>query len=696
MTIDRGTGGAAPAVGAVQYVRVDDLADPTDPAFGDNMVAVHITGQAATTLHAWLENPVFANVAGNFTLGNTLFLGPNGRIDLNRNAGVADAAIGFAGRMPGNLSGANVSAGQFISQLPITGGIGNAVHQAFFLRVDTPNIAESFASVMGLNIASGSKGALATITAYSGLNVQDAPVAAFAAGIQCGVSSGAARWNIYAVGTAANYFAGQVQFGDGLLGTPSISFASSPAMGFFAASAAETKWAVSGVDVLDFRVSGIHFQAGTFLAWTATSASGTVDDIVLRRDAAATLAQRDGVNAQAFRIYNTFTDAANYERGEFAWSGNQLFLLTNQAGTGVARQLVIGTVGAASLVFEAGGTTRWQVDSTGNLKTVADNTYDIGATAATRPRSIFFGTQMRAADGVVATPSYAFDNEAGLGFYRRTTGVIEFTGTGAAGSFDFRGSAASVIGNAISFKDVGALVWSADANPNLGGGIGLALFMDAANILAQRNAGNAQTLRVYGTFTDAANYQRMTITQSTVQTEAAGTGTLQALTIGPSTAPWRFSAGGFIALTDNALDIGANGATRPRSGYFAQGLAIGPTAGAASAGIISLDRTASASLTMSTGGVVDGQVRVTAASTISITDSTGGSPRLSVATGAAGNVSLLPGGDILWGKALVALGGGAPPTLGTIGATGPATAAQNTWLRLLDSTGAACWVPVWK
>lgn len=55
-----------------------------------------------------------------------------------------------------------------------------------------------------------------------------------------------------------------------------------------------------------------------------------------------------------------------------------------------------------------------------------------------------------------------------------------------------------------------------------------------------------------------------------------------------------------------------------------------------------------------------------------------------------------PTGDIQWGRPLVALGGGAAPTLGTIGGTGPATAAQNTWMRLLDSTGAAFWVPAWK
>lgn len=69
---------------------------------------------------------------------------------------------------------------------------------------------------------------------------------------------------------------------------------------------------------------------------------------------------------------------------------------------------------------------------------------------------------------------------------------------------------------------------------------------------------------------------------------------------------------------------------------------------------------------------------------------------LTVSTTTSGNIVLTPAGDIKWGKALVALGGGATATLGTIGATGPAAAAQNTWMRVLDSTGAAFWVPAWK
>jgi hypothetical protein len=54
------------------------------------------------------------------------------------------------------------------------------------------------------------------------------------------------------------------------------------------------------------------------------------------------------------------------------------------------------------------------------------------------------------------------------------------------------------------------------------------------------------------------------------------------------------------------------------------------------------------------------------------------------------------GGDILWGRALVATGAGGAATLGQVGGSGPATNAQNTWMRVLDSSGAAFWVPAWK
>jgi hypothetical protein len=54
------------------------------------------------------------------------------------------------------------------------------------------------------------------------------------------------------------------------------------------------------------------------------------------------------------------------------------------------------------------------------------------------------------------------------------------------------------------------------------------------------------------------------------------------------------------------------------------------------------------------------------------------------------------GNDIRWGRPLVSLGGGAAPTLGTIGGSGPATAAQNSWMRVTDDSGVAFFVPAWK
>lgn len=79
-----------------------------------------------------------------------------------------------------------------------------------------------------------------------------------------------------------------------------------------------------------------------------------------------------------------------------------------------------------------------------------------------------------------------------------------------------------------------------------------------------------------------------------------------------------------------------------------------------------------------------------------LTSSGASSPRLIDMNSSDQVVIAGDGSDIRWGRALVALGGGAAPTLGTIGGSGPATAAQNSWMRVIDSSGNPFWVPVWK
>jgi hypothetical protein len=107
-------------------------------------------------------------------------------------------------------------------------------------------------------------------------------------------------------------------------------------------------------------------------------ASGAISfnaEIELIRDAANTLAQRNGTNAQTFRIYNTFTDASNYERGFMRWSSNVLQIGTEAAGTGGARAVniqsantvTLGNGGTGFLVINATNAGLVNIDGSGNI-----------------------------------------------------------------------------------------------------------------------------------------------------------------------------------------------------------------------------------------------------------------------------------------------------------------------------------------
>lgn len=102
---------------------------------------------------------------------------------------------------------------------------------------------------------------------------------------------------------------------------------------------------------------GITIGRGGVLSFhssgSGNAAPGGVNgDTFLRGDASNTLAQRSGANPQSFRIYNTYTDASNYERGFIKWDSNVLKIGTESAGTGVGRELYLD---ATSVRFVGGG-----------------------------------------------------------------------------------------------------------------------------------------------------------------------------------------------------------------------------------------------------------------------------------------------------------------------------------------------------
>lgn len=134
-------------------------------------------------------------------------------------------------------------------------------------------------------------------------------------------------------------------------------------------------------------VSGT-FSVGSF----GLGASIPSPDVILARDAANTLALRNGTAAQGFNIYNTYTDASNYELGRLLWSGNNFYIQAISAGTGSSRNIVLQAGSGSSVITQS------------NFLFGNDNANDIGASGANRPRNVYVAGTVTS--GGVEAPTY--------------------------------------------------------------------------------------------------------------------------------------------------------------------------------------------------------------------------------------------------------------------------------------------------
>jgi hypothetical protein len=127
-------------------------------------------------------------------------------------------------------------------------------------------------------------------------------------------------------------------------------------------------------------------------ASTSVAASGNSDTRLYRDGAANTLALRNGAAAQTFRVYNTYTDANNYSRLKIGWDAVTYAAFTiegQQLGTGGGRSLaLIGGGNVLGLGVAPSGNFNWVINS-GHFLAGTDNTYDIGASGANRPRNVY-------------------------------------------------------------------------------------------------------------------------------------------------------------------------------------------------------------------------------------------------------------------------------------------------------------------
>jgi hypothetical protein len=169
--------------------------------------------------------------------------------------------------------------------------------------------------------------------------------------------------------------------------------------------------------------------------------------------------------------------------------------------------------------------------------------------------------------GTVAAPSVAVTGAA-TGMYFPTNATIMFAGAGV--DRVFIGSGGDVaIANASAFR------FSSTTSPN--GTADLYLYREAPGTLGIRNGSGAQAMRLYSTFTDASNFERMNMFYSAadgafvIGSEAAGTGVTRNIAFQTNGAVrWYIDRtnGHFFARSDAAYDIGGSGANRVRSFYL--------------------------------------------------------------------------------------------------------------------------------
>ncbi len=284
-------------------------------------------------------------------------------------------------------------------------------------------------------------------------------------------------------------------------------------------------------------------------------------DAILDRDGANILAQKNGATSQEFRVYGSTT--------------GPVYTLVAHTGSSAS----IGTnSGGGSLFLTTGGSGRWLVGgTTGHLTANTDNAYDIGATGANRPRSIYWGTQAIGALGSASAPSWTFTGRTSTGVWSRAADLITVS-CGGADNFEFQPSTL-LIGSTTG------IYWGNTNSASTIASYFTSLVSDGTGVLAQKNGTNAQAFRVYNT-TTGPEYGTLAWASNilSIGTNAARVTRLRT----NGTDRWEVGAttGHLLGLSDNTYDIGAAGATRPRSIYLGTSVEVGSSP--ADSGVIRL------------------------------------------------------------------------------------------------------------
>ena len=107
--------------------------------------------------------------------------------------------------------------------------------------------------------------------------------------------------------------------------------------------------------VLADGANGVQIRGGQYGASLGFGVGSTSDTFVYRDGTANTLAQRNGVNSQTSRIYNTYTDASNFERVSVSFNAPTAAVFTGTISNGAgASGTVVNVTAITSGVIATG------------------------------------------------------------------------------------------------------------------------------------------------------------------------------------------------------------------------------------------------------------------------------------------------------------------------------------------------------